>query len=239
MQFVFDLVDYDAKSASNPPYIKFNFNFCGTRKKYKKNKNGVVNMTDRIHELLSFWFGDLGRADLPTSDRTNLWFGENEKLKEDLLATFINEYQAAIKGQLDEWVRTPRGRLALIILLDQFSRCLYRNSSEAFAYDKTAQELCVEGLRKKMDQSLTLIERVFFYMPLVHAESVESQEQSIRLFQTLVSLSLTETTQVYQLFLAYAYAHFRVIKEFGRFPQRNKVLGRQSTDSEVAFLKNT
>ena len=90
-----------------------------------------------------------------------------------------------------------------------------------------------------MDKSLTLIERVFFYMPLVHAEDTKNQEQSIRLYQELVSLSMSETTQIYQLFLAYAYAHFRVIKEFGRFPQRNKALGRPSTAAELVFLKNT
>lgn len=195
-------------------------------------------MTDeKVHELLSFWFGDLGHADLPTSDRTNLWFGENEKLKEQLLKTFKNEYEKAILGELAHWQESPRGRLALIILLDQFSRSLNRNSPDAFTHDKTAQQLCIEGLQQKMDQSLTLIERVFFYMPLVHAENVQIQEQSIQLFQQLVSLSMTETTQVYQLFLAYAYAHFRVVKEFGRFPQRNEILGRESTPPEVAFLK--
>lgn len=195
-------------------------------------------MADRVHKLLTFWFGDLGHADLPTSDRTNLWFGENLQLKEQLLQSFKEDYEDATNGKLSDWESTPRGRLALIILLDQFSRCLHRNSSNAFAQDKTAQDLCVEGLRKHMDQSLTLIERVFFYMPLVHAENSESQEQSIRLFQNLVSLSMTETTQVYQLFLAYAYAHFRVIKEFGRFPQRNQLLGRESTPEEIAFLKS-
>lgn len=193
----------------------------------------------QAHKLLDFWFGDLGHADLPTSDRTNLWFGENEKLKEALLHSFKPDYQAAIEGKLEDWAATPRGRLALIILYDQFSRSLYRNSPDAFAFDEKAKQLCVEGLRKQMDQSLTLIERVFFYMPLVHDENAQSQEQSIRLFQNLVTLSMTETTQVYQLFLAYAYAHFRVIKEFGRFPQRNKILGRDSTDAEMAFLKST
>lgn len=196
-------------------------------------------MTDKIHELLDFWFGNLGSADLPTSDRTNLWFGENEVVKQKLLNMFNLEYQAATTGSLIEWAKTPRGRLALIILLDQFPRYIHRRSSQAFATDETAQKLCAEGLREKMDQSLTLIERVFFYMPLVHSEDSKNQEQSIRLYQDLVSLSMSETTQIYQLFLAYAYAHFRVIKEFGRFPQRNKVLGRESTDAELAFLKNT
>ncbi len=196
-------------------------------------------MEDAIHKLLDFWFGDLGHADLPTSDRTNLWFGENEQLKTNMLDIFKKEYEEAIAGKLTQWAESPRGRLALIILLDQFSRSLYRNSPKAFEFDLTAQDLCLGGLEEKMDQSLTLIERVFFYMPLVHSENSDRQEQSIRLFQNLVSLSMTETTQVYQLFLAYAYAHFRVIKEFGRFPQRNSVLQRDSTVEEIAFLKNT
>jgi uncharacterized protein (DUF924 family) len=195
-------------------------------------------MPDHIHELLDFWFGDLGSADLPTSDRTTLWFGENAELKEKLLAAYRAHFEDAIIGKLDVWADTPRGRLALILLLDQFPRVLHRKTKKAFDYDTKAQQLCYEGIQKKMDQSLTLIERVFFYMPLVHAENTDKQEQSIRLFQNLVSLSMTETTQVYQLFLAYAYAHFRVIKEFGRFPQRNTLLGRESTAEEVAFLKN-
>jgi uncharacterized protein (DUF924 family) len=195
-------------------------------------------MPDKIHEILSFWFGDLGRADLPSSDRTNLWFGESEQLKKEMMTLFDKEYKEAVAGHLNEWSETPRGRLALIILLDQFSRWAFRNTPNAFTQDKIAQQLCTDGLREKMDKSLTLIERVFFYMPLVHAEDTHIQDTSIQLFQNLVSLSMTETTQVYQLFLAYAYAHFRVVKEFGRFPQRNQILGRESTDAEIAFLKS-
>jgi uncharacterized protein (DUF924 family) len=196
-------------------------------------------MTDKMHALLHSWFGELGTADLPTSDRTNLWFGDDEVVKQKIVQAYQAEFEAALNGQLDAWGETPRGRLALIIMLDQFSRFLYRKSSRAFEKDSVAQELCTQGLQQNMDKSLTLIERVFFYMPLVHAESEAIQEQSIRLYQSLVSLSMPETTQVYQLFLAYAYAHFRVIKEFGRFPQRNSVLNRQSTEAELAFLRNT
>ena len=197
-------------------------------------------MPDRVHELLNTWFGNLGTADLPTSDRTNLWFGENESVKKQLVHAFEKEFtDATVGGGLPEWHKTARGRLALIILLDQFPRYLHRGSRKSFAYDEKAQQLCSDGLVEKMDQSLTLIERVFFYMPMVHSESSEVQEKSIRLYQELVTLSMSETTQIYQLFLAYAYAHFRVIKEFGRFPQRNHALGRQSTEAELAFLKNS
>jgi uncharacterized protein (DUF924 family) len=195
-------------------------------------------MTDRIHSILNFWFGDLGCADLPSSERTNLWFGDNPDLKRTFVNQFRSEFEEAISGKLLEWEKSPRGSLALIILLDQYSRYFYRDSLEAFDNDEKAQQLSLKGIELKYDQSLTLIERVFFYMPLVHSENTEFQERSIRLFQNLVSLSMPETTQVYQLFLAYAYAHYRVIKEFGRFPQRNKILARESTQPELDFLKN-
>jgi uncharacterized protein (DUF924 family) len=196
-------------------------------------------MLDRIHALLDFWFGDIGLADLPTSDRTNFWFGENDMLRDKFVQEFAYEYEAAIQGRATQWAETPRGRLALIILLDQYTRFKHHNSANAFIYDKQAQQLSLDGLKEEVDHTLTLIERVFFYMPLVHSEDSNIQEQSIRLYQNLVSLSMTETTQVYQLFLAYAYAHFRVIKEFGRFPQRNSVLGRTSTAEEIAFLRSS
>src|SRR5579883_837574 len=161
---------------------------------------------DKVHELLNFWFGALGSADLPTSERTTLWFGDNENVRQQMADLFGSEFEAATIGKLDGWCQTPRGCLALIILLDQFPRYLYRGTATAFAYDQRAQQICLEGLQQKVDHSLTLIERVFFYMPLVHAEEAQLQEKSIRLYQQLVTLSMTDTTQIYQLFLAYAYA---------------------------------
>ena len=196
-------------------------------------------MTNHIHPLLTAWFGELGTADLPNSDRTNLWFGEDIAPKQQLLDRFQEDYHKAIQGALSHWAATPRGRLALIILIDQFSRVCYDHSKDAFAYDEQAQQLCLEGVQQQMDQALTLIERVFFYMPLVHAESVPLQEHSIQLYESLTALSMIETKQVYQLFLAYAYAHFKVIKTFGRFPQRNEILNRPSTEAELTFLKRS
>lgn len=198
---------------------------------------GIV-MEDQLHALLDFWFGPLGQADLPTSDRTQLWFGEQAAIRQQLLARFSPLYQAAVARELTDWEAPARGRLALIILFDQFTRYIHHHSPQAFLFDQDALRLCEEGIETQLDHALTLIERVFFYMPLVHAENVEKQEKSIQLYQQLASLSMTETSQVYQLFLAYAYAHFRVIKEFGRFPQRNAILGRESTAAELAFLKN-
>jgi len=194
-------------------------------------------MLDTIHKLLNFWFGDLGFADLPNSDRTSLWFGENEALKLASSRQFATEYYLAINRELISWQKTPRGCLALIILLDQFSRFIHKNGSDAFSADVIAQRITLKGIDTKMDQTLTLIERVFFYMPLVHAENIFLQQQSVSLFKSLVTKSLPETTQVYQLFLAYARAHQKVIENFGRFPQRNSVLKRRSTPAEKVFLK--
>lgn len=196
-------------------------------------------MTDEMHELLAFWFGPLGVADLPTSDRTQLWFGEKSDIREQLLSRFTYLYDKACARELTAWEESARGTLALIILFDQFTRYIHHHEKEAFSNDERALQLCLSGMEKKFDQELTLIERVFFYMPIVHSENVQNQEHSIRLYQQLATLSMTETSQVYQLFLAYAYAHFRVIKEFGRFPQRNAILGRESTTAEIAFLKST
>src|SRR5260221_1606955 len=147
-------------------------------------------MADRVHDLLDFGFGHLGSADLPSSDRTTLWFGEDQHLKQQLVELFQNEFEEATTNKLVDWPHSPRGRLALIILLDQFPRYVYRRTPQAFAYDNKAQELAMEGLSENMDHSLTLIERVFFYMPLVHAENAINQEKSIRLYQELVTLSI-------------------------------------------------
>jgi len=204
----------------------------------KSNEQEKQYMTNNMHELLDFWFGPLGSADLPTSDRTQLWFGEQSAIREELLTHFNYLYQDAAAGKLSDWEASARGSLALIIMLDQFTRYLHHHSKEAFSQDEHALQICLSGIEKKLDHELTLIERVFFYMPLVHSENAAHQEHSIRLYQQLASLSMAETSQVYQLFLAYAYAHFRVIKEFGRFPQRNTVLGRESTSAELAFLKS-
>src|SRR3990167_2036899 len=161
-------------------------------------------MTDKIHEVLTYWFGDPGVADLPTSDRTSLWFGEADAVKKELNELFKPEFEAAIAGNLKEWAKTPRGRLALILMFDQFPRFIDRYTRDAFSHDKKALKLCEEGLNEKMDHSLTLIERVFFYMPLVHAEDVDCQERSIRLYQETFSHSrITKTTTINNYFFCF------------------------------------
>jgi uncharacterized protein (DUF924 family) len=127
--------------------------------------------------------------------------------------------------------------LALIIIFDQFSRSIYRNSASAYAQDQKALSLCLNGIQKEYDHALSLIERVFFYLPLMHAESLEMQTTAVRAFQILVNLSFSETRSIYENFLDYAIKHYEVIRRFGRFPQRNISLARPSTPEEEEFLK--
>lgn len=190
-----------------------------------------------IDALLQLWFGDLSQADLPDQNRTTLWFSEDAAKVMGIHHQFDEIYNKALHGELSDWENYPRGRLALIILLDQFPRILGLDGKMALDYFTQAYALSLGGIRVGHDHQLALIERVFFYLPLVHTETIEAQEMAVRLFQQLTQLSMPETTQVYQLFLAYAYAHHRVIKQFGRFPQRNRILGRENTEEESSFLK--
>lgn len=205
----------------------------------KKKLAAKITDTDRIDAIMDFWFGDLQKADLPGSQNTTLWFGGSKEIDGQIKALFAKDLESAILGKYDHWVETPRGTLALIILFDQFSRNIYRSQAAAFAQDDKALTLCLNGIKQQQDHTLTLIQRVFFYMPLEHSEKIERQEQSVSAFQTLASISMPETAGVYQAFLKYAFMHYDVIKQFGRFPHRNAVLARNSTEAELLFLAQT
>ena len=121
--------------------------------------------------------------------------------------------------------------------MDQFSRNLFRNQAKSFATDYKAQKLCLAGIEHELDHQLSLVERVFFYMPLMHAEDVQLQEYSVRAFQSLLELSLAETKSVYENFLSFAVKHYDIVKEFGRFPHRNSILERETSKSEETFIQ--
>lgn len=192
-------------------------------------------MVEKIDEILTFWFGTLANG-FTTADKSSLWWGgnvENDKLISDL---FRSRVQQALRGELDKWSDTPRGRLALIILLDQFTRTIYRGSADAFAGDQKALALCLEGLDAGHDQALEFVERTFFYMPLEHAENLKMQKLCIQQFE----LMLLEVSGVDKLhvenWINFATQHYEQIERFGRFPHRNEALGRSSTPEELAYL---
>lgn len=193
----------------------------------------------KIDAIMNYWFGDLQTADLPGNESTALWFGGSKEIDTEITELFAKDLECAIAGEYDDWVETPRGRLALIILFDQFSRNIYRSTPDAFSQDSKALTLCLEGVKARDDHTLALIQRVFFYMPLEHSEDLLMQQQSVTAFQSLANISMPETSGVYQAFLKYAFMHYDVIKQFGRFPHRNMILNRQSTEAEALFLAQT
>ena len=156
---------------------------------------------------------------------------------EEIFLKFGEIYHRAIEGECDHWQEIQRGRLALIILLDQFSRHIYRGSAEAFAQDIKAQEICIEGLAIGHDQLLHPVERSFFYLPLEHAENIEHQRLCIKAFEQLAEDVIPEYREPFEMSLEFAKRHSFVIETFGRFPELNEILDRESSEEELAFMQ--
>ncbi len=189
---------------------------------------------NRIEEILHFWFGDLQTINL--EERIELWFGGSEETDRLIRDKFGPDLLRAISGELAHWEETPRGSLALIILLDQFSRNIYRNTPRAFAQDEMALGICLRGMDQGKDLALDLLERVFFYLPMEHSEDLEIQRKSVKAFESLVKAAPPEMKKTFESFLDYAVRHYIIIEKFGRFPHRNEILGRASTPEELEFL---
>ena len=190
----------------------------------------------RIEAILSFWFKEQELSAPQIDNRMDTWFGEDPAFDEEIKSTFGDDVNAACEGKLDHWAVDPHGRLALIILIDQFRRNIYRGSKEAFSKDKLALKLCVEGAMEKKDRSLTPIQRVFFYMPLQHAESRKVQEKAVKLYSRLAENVSQTYRETFLTVVTFAELHKDIIDQFGRFPHRNKLLGRENTEEEAEYL---
>lgn len=191
---------------------------------------------DRIKTLLDFWFGNRLERDLPNQARTDFWFAGDSQTDALIKSEFEADLENAISGKYDSWEQDPRGRLALILLFDQFPRNLFRGTERAYLFDVKALDLAQQGIENEHDHQLTLIERVFFYLPLEHTEDLSVQERSVVAFESLLAVSLPEARAIYERFLHHAYEHYDVIKKFGRFPYRNAHLNRESTADELTYL---
>lgn len=171
-------------------------------------------------DVLTFWFADHGRDD---------WFAGKPEFDDAVRARFAATHEAVSRGEAYSWRSTPGGRLAEIIVLDQFSRQLHRGSAHAFAQDGMALVLAQEALALGIDREMDESHRLFLYMPFQHAESLAIQGVSVRLFQGLGNADL----------LKYAQGHFEVIRRFGRFCKRNAALGRESTAEELRYIESS
>ncbi len=186
--------------------------------------------------ILDFWFGSDA---LPADEQERLaarWFRRDDAFDDAIRSRFGGLVDAARAGELDGWTTAPASWLALLLLLDQFPRNLYRNSAAAFAGDAKAQRLAQDGIARGDDQALAARYRAFAYLPLEHAEDLTLQQRCVRLFEALAADPQAQPAAAYLSYLDYARRHCEVIARHGRFPHRNRVLGRTSTPEEQAYL---
>ena len=178
-------------------------------------------------EVLDFWFGAPGTPEHGSTRA--LWFTKSAQTDALIRDRFGARVEAALEGRCDDWTATPPGALALILVLDQFTRNIFRDTPRAFAGDDRALAVAAALVERGDDRALSLHERWFAYMPFEHAESLALQDRSVALFTALAADGLGEP-------LDWAVRHRDVVARFGRFPHRNDVLNRPSTDAERAIL---
>jgi len=194
-------------------------------------------MASLPESVLAFWFGATGSATEVAGRQSKLWFGKSPANDRAVVDRFSATLTAATAGQLDHWGRTPRGQLALVIVLDQFPHHVHRDQPQAFSTDPQALALSLAALASGEDRQLAPVERVFLYLPLEHAESLDLQERSVSLYEQLAHEAAADELALFGGFLDYARKHRDVVARFCRFPHRNEILGRPSTPDEVEFLK--
>ena len=185
-------------------------------------------------DVLTFWFGPPGSPALANAKR---WFERDAAFDAEIAARFGELVKRAGAGELEAWRDTPTGALALVIVLDQFSRNLHRDSALAFANDPAARDVAKDVRARSLDRALPPVLRAFLYLPYEHAEDLALQEESVALFAELRAEAPPELAEYLDETLDYARRHRDVIARFGRFPHRNRALGRASTPAEIEFLE--
>ena len=191
-------------------------------------------------DVLDFWLGDGVQLGWPTQNMSKRWFGGGVALDEEIKSRFGLRVLQALNGELGDWAQTAQtpalGQLALVILLDQFTRNVFRGDGRAFSGDERAQQLALQVIASKADQQLPYVGRVFLYIPLMHAETLALQNECVARFTQLVNDALPSLKERLQDNLDFALKHEEIIAQFGRFPYRNMALGRASTAEEKVFL---
>ena len=198
-----------------------------------ENPSASFNNADAI---LDFWLADGLRTGWPAQDMNPVWFGGGLALDQEIKARFGADVMLAMKGGLQDWKPQPHSRLALVILLDQFTRNVFRGTGRAFDGDVRAQQLVLQTLDSQEDQQIPWVGRVFLYMPLMHAEDAVLQAKCVACFSRLVDDAPVALKPRLQGNLDFARQHQDIITRFGRFPYRNAALGRTSTPEEESFL---
>ena len=197
----------------------------------------TMNDHECIKDILTYWFDALDENGVCNPRQHQLWFQSRAATDNHIRQGFEKLVEAARCGQLDYWADKPQGLMALVLLLDQFTRNIYRGTPLAFSGDSKALELARAAVAREVDRSMPTIHRVFLYIPYEHSEDLQMQEQGIKLFDQLLEDCPERTRAEVNGYRDYAVAHRDVIARFGRFPHRNKSLERHSTSAELAHLE--
>jgi uncharacterized protein (DUF924 family) len=187
-------------------------------------------------DVLQFWFGSLDADGCADQAHAQRWWQKDQAFDDELRRRFATLHEAIADGDHDDWLKQPRGRLAYVVVLDQFSRNLFRDSPRMYAYDGLALSASREGIARQDNRSLAHDERIFLYMPLQHSEDVADQEFAVDLFAQLREGLTGDLFRRAGRNLTFAERHRDIVKRFGRFPHRNRILERASTPEEVEFL---
>ncbi|OYQ17598.1 hypothetical protein B7L09_15510 [Pseudomonas mandelii] len=193
-------------------------------------------MTAPWQPLLEWWFGTLESPQDIAADKGKLWFGKRDSQDLEAQARFGDWVEQALAGGLTDWAQRPEGWLALVLLLDQLPRMIFRDTPKSFSGDLRAQALVAQGIAADFDRQLRPIQRVFIYLVFEHCEHLAVQNEAVSRYIDLVAQQPEADRKLFTDYLNYAEKHQRVIARFGRFPHRNAVLGRASTAEELAFL---
>jgi uncharacterized protein (DUF924 family) len=196
-------------------------------------RGAAMEDADSIH---AFWFGDADDDGKVIARQSALWWKKQPEVDAEIGRRFTALVGQAACGALDHWLASPRGRLALILLTDQFPRNTWRGTAAAFAFDTQARRWALEIIRSGADAAYRPVERVFLYLPLEHAEDRADQAEAVRLFTALAGNVPAALRHYFDDYLDYARRHQAIIERFGRFPHRNAALGRSTTAEEATFL---
>ena len=187
-------------------------------------------------EVLDFWFADSLTNSDTLVERRAIWFMGGSDVDKLITEMFGTLPDVALAGELQHWTTDTRNALALVLVLDQFPRNIYRNTAQAYHYDSAGLNLAVTIIDEGLNLDLHPIEQSFLFLPLQHSESIDDQTRAVRLYETLTTQSSGAYHEGTKNSLDYAKRHCDIIRRFGRFPHRNGILGRESTEAEIDFL---
>ena len=199
--------------------------------------NSVSQQNYTPEQVLHYWFDDAERDIERLHERSKIWYSISTERDEEIKRKFGTLLQEIATGQRQEWLQTSSGVLALVLVLDQFTRQIYRKKPEAFAHDAQAIAITYSGISRGLDQEMSVPGRLFFYHPLQHSEKLKDQEFGVQIVRNLLSHCDEKWHAYVDESIRYFEEHYETVRRFGRFPHRNEVLDRRSTAEELEFLR--